>query len=323
VSRVGYHCSHEQHAPSSLLEHARNAARTGFTAAMCSDHLMPWLPDDGQGQSGFAWSWLGAAMAATPMSFGTVTAPGDRYHPVITAQAVATLGEMYPARFWVALGTGEAINEHVTGNDWPAKSARCERLRESVDIIRALLRGETVTHEGHVHVRDAKLYTRPAIMPALFGAALTVETARWASGWADGLITISAAPDKLRAVIDAFREGAGSNKPVYVQSVLAYGETEATAEQIAWSWRQAAIDDTEALADIAMPEAFEQRCRTISPAALRASIRISSSASELVDAVATNLAVGADRVYVHHVGTDDERQAAFLEKVAPALLQLP
>ena len=86
---------------------------------MCSDHLAPWGVD--QGESGYAWSWLGAALASTSFSLGVVTAPGQRYHPVIAAQAIATLEEMFPDRFWVALGSGEAVNEHVTGDPWPPK----------------------------------------------------------------------------------------------------------------------------------------------------------------------------------------------------------
>ena len=123
---VGYHCSHEQFAPGELLGYVRRAERAGFRAAMCSDHFHPWLP--GQGQSGFAWAWLGAALQATSLPFGVVNAPGQRYHPAVIAQAVATLAEMYPGRFWVALGTGQLLSEHVTGDRWPPKADRQARL---------------------------------------------------------------------------------------------------------------------------------------------------------------------------------------------------
>src|SRR5688572_9957927 len=98
----GFHASHEQHSPRDLLALVRGAERVRFSAAMCSDHFHPW--SDRQGESGFAWSWLGAALEATLMSFGTVCAPGQRYHPAIIAQAAATLAEMYPGRFWLAVG---------------------------------------------------------------------------------------------------------------------------------------------------------------------------------------------------------------------------
>src|SRR4051812_39255083 len=110
---IGWHCSHEQHPPSALLAHIRLAADAGFAAAMCSDHFHPW--SERQGHSGFAWSWLGAALAHTALSFGTVCAPGQRYHPAVIAQAAATLAEMFPQRVWLAIGSGEALNEAVTG----------------------------------------------------------------------------------------------------------------------------------------------------------------------------------------------------------------
>src|SRR5215208_5602483 len=101
--KIGYHASHEQFGPGELLDLAQRADDAGFDGAMCSDHFMPWTEE--QGQSGFAWAWLGAALQATSLSMGTVNAPGDRYHPAIIAQAAATLGVMFPGRFWLAVGT--------------------------------------------------------------------------------------------------------------------------------------------------------------------------------------------------------------------------
>src|SRR5688500_13493919 len=152
---VGVHASHEQIHPTALLEAVQAAEAAGFTAAMCSDHFSPW--SERQGHSGFAWSWLGAALQATSLPFGVVNAPGQRYHPAIIAQASATLAAMYPGRFWVALGTGEASNEHITGEGWPRKEVRNARLRECVDVIRALHAGEEVSHDGLVTVDRARL----------------------------------------------------------------------------------------------------------------------------------------------------------------------
>ena len=135
---VGWHASHEQIAPSELLVAARAAEDVGFDAGMSSDHFAPWSCR--QGQSGFAWSWLGAALTATNLPFGVVNAPGQRYHPAIIAQAIGTLGAMYPGRFWAALGSGEASNEHITGDPWPRKEVRDERLLECVGVSRAQAR---------------------------------------------------------------------------------------------------------------------------------------------------------------------------------------
>src|SRR3954465_1929430 len=123
---IGFHCSHEQINPAQLLVDVQRAERAGFTAAMSSDHFSPWSTR--QGESGFAWSWLGAALATTQLPFGVVTAPGQRYHPAVHAQAIATLAGMFPGRFWAALGSGQALNEHITGDPWPKKSDREARL---------------------------------------------------------------------------------------------------------------------------------------------------------------------------------------------------
>ena len=166
---VGFHNSHEQVHPASLLDAVALAESVGFTAAMSSDHFSPWSKR--QGHSGFAWSWLGAALATTTLPFGVVTAPGQRYHPAIIAQAAATLCEMFPERLWIALGTGEASNEHITGERWPPKAERIARLRECVDVIRALHRGEEVTHEGLITVDRARIWTLPDEPPSLLPAS--------------------------------------------------------------------------------------------------------------------------------------------------------
>jgi G6PDH family F420-dependent oxidoreductase len=176
MTLFGFHASHEQIHPSPLLAAVRRAEDAGFDAAMSSDHISPWSAR--QGQSAFAWSWLGAALQATSLPFGVVNAPGQRYHPAIIAQAIGTLGAMYPGRFWAALGTGEASNEHITGDGWPRKDVRNARLRECVDVIRALLRGEEVSHVGLVTVDRARIWTLPEEPPPLVGAAVSAATAR-------------------------------------------------------------------------------------------------------------------------------------------------
>src|SRR3954467_14975947 len=126
MSRVGFHAAHELYAPSALLGHVRRAERAGFALATCSDHFHPWTP--AQGQSGFSFAWLGAALQATALSAGTICCPFGRDHPAGGAPAAATLAEMFPSRFWLAVGTGQALNESITGAPWPEKPARQERL---------------------------------------------------------------------------------------------------------------------------------------------------------------------------------------------------
>lgn len=134
MATIGYHASHEQFSPSELINYVQEAEEAGFVAGMCSDHFHPWTEQ--QGESGYAWSWLGAALQATSIPFGVVCAPGQRYHPAIIAQAAATLAELFPDRFWIAVGSCQALNEHITCDPWPLKPDRNARLKESVEVMR-------------------------------------------------------------------------------------------------------------------------------------------------------------------------------------------
>jgi probable non-F420 flavinoid oxidoreductase len=318
--RLGFHCAHEQHAPSALLRLAKDAERAGFQHAMCSDHFHPW--SESQGQSGFAWSWLGAALQATRMTFGTVSAPGQRYHPAIVAQATATLADLTPERFWLAVGSGEALNEAITGTAWPPKPERNARLLECVEIMRALWRGETVTHDGLVQVRDAKLYSRPARMPLVYGAALSEETARWMGRWADGLITVAGDSDAMRRVLAAFREGGGARKPALLQVSLAFGRSDAESEATAVvQWRQSALTATE-LADVPTPRAFDHASARLSPRSVLQKVRASSDMGQQREWLHQDFEMGFDRVYLHNVVRDHERFfEACAERLLPALVR--
>lgn len=316
MTLIGYHCSHEQHPPSALLRYVIAAERAGFEAAMCSDHFAPWGLS--QGQSGFAWSWLGAALQATNLDFGTVNAPGQRYHPAIIAQAAATLSEMYPGRFWLALGTGEALNEHITGERWPAKATRLSRLRECVDILRALFAGQTVTHDGLVKVHEARLYTRPHHPPALIGAAISPRTAEWVGGWADGLITVARPEAELREVVQHFRRGGGEGKPMYLQTCVAFAATEREAEAAAYQgWRNNVFRSAEFKADVPTPELFDAAAEFVRPEDVRAAVRISADPGQHVAWLEADCELGFDRIYVHDVGADQER---FIEAFSRAVL---
>ena len=306
--RIGYHASHEQHPPSDLLRFACAAADAGFEAAMCSDHFQPW--SERQGHSGFAWAWLGAALASTPMSFGTVTAPGQRYHPVVVAQGAATLAELYPGRFWLALGSGEAMNELVVGGAFPAKDERNARLRESVDVIRALLGGETVTHRGLVTVEEARLWSLPDEPPPLIGAAITPETARWVGSWADGLITIARSPEDMRRVVDAFREGGGEGKPMRLQAQLSWARTDAEALANAHDQWRTNIFDSPVLGELRSPASFDAAASFVRPEDVDGPVRVSSDVGRHVAWLEGDLELGFERVYVHNVGRD---QDSFIE----------
>lgn len=315
VTLIGYHASHEQHPPSRALRDVRYAVDAGFGAVSSSDHLSPWSAR--QGESGFAWSWLGAAMQVTPVPFGVVNAPGQRYHPVVIAQAVATLDEMNPGRLWVALGSGEASNEHVTGDRWPPKSARNARLGECVEVIRGLLRGEEVSLDGHVRVDRARLWTLPETPPSLVGAALSPETARWCGSWADGLITVHMPPEKLRRIIESFREGGGEGKPVRVQVKVAWAATEGEALAGAYDQWRTNVFDSVLMADIETVPQFEAAATHVRPDDVRASVLVSADPKQHAGWLHEILELGVDELFLHHV---PRAQHGFIDTFAADVL---
>jgi probable non-F420 flavinoid oxidoreductase len=315
---VGWHASHEQIAPSALLRAARSAEEAGFDAGMSSDHFSPW--SERQGQSGFAWSWLGAALASTSLPFGVVTAPGQRYHPAIIAQAVASLLEMFPDRLWVALGTGEASNEHITGTGWPDKATRTARLAETVDVMRALFAGEEVTHHGLVEVDRARLWTLPSSPPTLIGAAVSPATAEWVGGWADGLVTINQEPPALKAVLDAFRSGGGDGKPAYLQAHVCWAATEDEALAIACDQWRSNVFRPPLCWDLELVEHFDEAARFVRPDDVRRAVLVSSDAAWHRDCLTDLLAQGFEGVWIHHVGQQQQPFVdVFGEHVVPHL----
>jgi G6PDH family F420-dependent oxidoreductase len=249
-----------------------------------------------------------------------VTAPGQRYHPVIVAQAMATLAEMFPGRFWTALGSGEAVNEHVTGDRWPDKPTRDRRLLECVEIIRTLLRGEEVTHHGLVTVDRARLWDVPDDPPSIVGAAVSPATARTVGGWADALITINQPLDVLRRVFDAFRDGGGDGKPIYLQVQLSWATDEETAERTAHDQWRTNVFDSNLAWNLELPEQFDSAAEYVAPEDVRRVVHVSADLARHVAWLQDYLALGIDALYLHHVGqTQDEFIDAFASKVLPEL----
>lgn len=317
--KIGYHASHEQFKPSELLKYVQLAEQAGFERVLSSDHFHPW--SERQGQSGFAWSWLGAAMQSTPsLSYRIVNAPGQRYHPAIIAQAAATLAEMFPKRFWLTVGSGQALNEQITGDHWPCKADRNQRLKECVDIIRALWAGETVTHHGLVCVEDAKLYSRPEVPPLIFGAAITAKTAEWLGSWADGLITTSRSPDQLKPVVEAFRRGGGDGKPMILKVQLSYATDPDTARHGAHDQWRNNIFKSVMLSDLKSPEQFDAAGEYVRPEELDQQVRISVDPQQHIEWLQKDIELGFDELILHNVNREQEQFIkAFGEKVIPEL----
>lgn len=206
--RYWHLCAHEQFPPDQLLRQAVAAEDAGFDAIGCSDHLQPWWEP---GEAGHAWVWLGAAAQATQrVGFGTaVTPPGPRYHPVLIAQAWATLEAMYPGRPYLGVGSGEALNEAPLGQGWPSVGDQIERMEEALEMIRALWDGERLSGAGeHFSTDRAYVHTLPeGRRPPIYVSAFGPQAARVAGRQGDGVWTL-ADPESVPEIVDAYKGAA-------------------------------------------------------------------------------------------------------------------
>lgn len=302
---LGYHASHEQFAPSELLKYAVLAEQSGFQAINCSDHFHPW--SERQGHSGYSFAWLGAAMQATKIPFGVVCAPGQRNNVAIVAQAAATLSEMFENRLWISLGSGEALNESITGERWMPKEKRNQRLLECAEIIRKLFRGKCVNHEGLVKVQDAKLYTLPKISPLIIGAAVSKKTAGWLGSWADGLITTSKPIDELKEVVDAFRNGGGLGKPMYIKVQLSYDTSDEKALDGAWDQWRTNVLPPEILDDLWTVRQFDVTSEYVKKEDMRKFVNISSDLTRHIEWIRAYAELGFERIILHNVNREQDR----------------
>jgi probable non-F420 flavinoid oxidoreductase len=317
VAVIGFHASHEQIGPARLLADVGLAEQAGFDAAMCSDHIEPWSAR--QGHSGFAWSWLGAALASTRLRFGVVTAPGQRYHPAIIAHASATLAAMFPGRFWFAPGSGENTNEHITGDGWPAKDVRQRRLEECVDVIRRLHDGQEVTHRGLVTVEQARIWEVPEVKPALVAPAISVQTARRAAAWADGLITVNQPPEQLKKVLGAYRDNGGRGKAA-LQVHLSWAATEEAAVATALDQWRSNVFAPHVAADLATAGHFDAVSEHIGEDQVRQAVNVSASTGRHAAWLQEYLDLGFEELYLHFVGQEQEPFInTFADEVLPQL----
>ena len=305
MALIGYHASHEQFPPSELLKFAVMAEQSGFQAINCSDHFHPW--SERQGQSGYSFAWLGAAMQATKIPFGVVCAPGQRNNVAIVAQAAATLAEMFPERFWISLGSGEALNESITGERWMPKAKRNQRLFECADVMRKLFRGKCVNHEGLITVQDAKLYTLPKVFPLIIGAAVSKKTAGWLGSWADGLITVSKSPAELKEVVDAFRNGGGEGKPMYLKVQLSYDVSDEKALEGAWDQWRTNVLPPEILDDLWTVKQFDVTGEYVTKEEMRRFVNVSSDVNKHIEWIRSYIDLGFEKIILHNVNREQEK----------------
>lgn len=316
MGTIGYAAMFEQFHPNDLLRWSRQAEAAGFGAVMASDHFHPWTPE--QGQSAFAWAWMGALGAQTQrVTFGPgVTAPGFRYHPAILAQAAATLAAMFPGRFWLGIGAGEALNEHVVGKYWPEAPARLQLLEEAVEAIKKLFSGKMVKYKGeYFTIESAKLYTLPETPAPIYIATSGPVNAERTGRIADGIITVGAPDEKIKTLLGRFEKGArdAGKDPASMKRIIqlhvSWAETrEAAVQQAVKEWPNGGMAFPKA--DIRNSEDFAAMAKLVRPELFEGRVFMSADLVEHTAHIQHFVDLGFDEVYVHNVGRNQE---AFIE----------
>jgi coenzyme F420-dependent glucose-6-phosphate dehydrogenase len=300
---IGYALSSEEHPPNDLVAHARMAEEAGFTFALVSDHFHPW--HDAQGQSPFVWSVIGGIAQATErLRLGTgVTCPLIRIHPAIVAHAAATCAAMMPGRFFLGVGTGENLNEHVTGVGWPAPDERVAMLEEAVEIIRELWKGDYTTIRGDwFEVDGARLYTLPEEPIELYVAAAAPRAAELAGEQGDGLIAV--APDA--EVVEAFAGAGGAGKPRIGMLHGCWAASEEAALRTACEvWPNGGLKGPLSQ-DLRLPADFMAASELVRPEDVAASTPLGPDPGLWLAAIDEFAQAGYTHVYVHQVARDQE-----------------
>jgi G6PDH family F420-dependent oxidoreductase len=323
MTKIGYAAMLEQFHPTELLDWCAQAEQAGFSAGFqVSEHFHPWTPE--QGNAAFAWSFMGALGERTSLPFGTaVTCPGFRYHPAVIAHAAATLGAMYPGRFWLGLGAGEALNEHVVGGTWPEIGVRSSMLFEAIEVINKLFSGKVVRHAGtYFTLESAKLYTRPEQPVPIYVATAGPLNAKRTGKYADGLITVGAADEKISMLWDRFREGAreAGKDPAAMRTQLqvhvSWAESQEAAEaQALAEWPNGGMPFPKQ--DVKNPEDFANMAKLVGIENYANRMLISADLDAHAAALQRYVDMGFDEIYIHNVGRN---QAAFIKAFADRVM---
>lgn len=328
---VGYAAALEQFPPMEAVELAAYAEQHGFSGVMAADHYQPWVP--AQGEASFVWNVLTALGERTSGDIGPgVTAPTFRWHPAMVAQASATLAAMYPGRHWLGLGSGEALNEHITAQYWPEAPERINRMFEAIEIIRKLftasLAGKDVKHAGQFYkLESTRLWTMPEVAPEILVATAGPVTAKRAGRFADGLITVGAPLEKISGLFGKFDEGAReagkdpSTMPRALQVHLSWAPTDEEALANAMhQWPNGGMKFPKG--DIRTPFDFEQMAKLVRPEDFEGRMVISSDPDVHRADLQKYVDLGFDRIYLHNVGRNQrEWIEVFGSQVLPKLVR--
>jgi coenzyme F420-dependent glucose-6-phosphate dehydrogenase len=314
---LDYTLSSEEHPPNELVRNARAAEEAGFEFSTISDHFHPWV--EAQGQSPFVWSVIGGIAKATErLRLGTgVTCPTIRIHPVIVAQAAATSQAMMEGRFFLGVGSGERLNEHVTGARWPGPHARLEMLEEAIELLRLLWQGGYQSHyRRHYTVEQARIFTLPDEPPPIAVAASNARAARRAGRLGDALIGV--APDE--EVVHEFEQAGGEGKPRYGQLHVCYDEDEERARRTAHElWPNAAMGGALGQ-ELATTSHYQAVAELVREEDVAESVICGPDPEVHLERIREFEQAGFTHVFVHQIGREQEAFLRFYaERILPQL----
>jgi G6PDH family F420-dependent oxidoreductase len=255
---------------------------------------------------------LGAIAASTSeIRIGTgVTCPLIRMHPAIVAQAAATTAALFDGRFFLGVGTGENLNEHITGERWPPAERRREMLAEAVGVMRELWRGDLTSHRGrHYTVENARLYTLPDEPVQVMVAAGGPEAAKLAGDIGDGVIGTQPEPE----LIESFT-AAGGDGPRYGQLTVCYARSEEEAVRTALEWWPNAGLQGPMSQELPLPSHFEESAGMVSAEDIAEAVVCGPDPERIVEKAAEFVDAGFDHVYIHQVGPDQRGFLALWER---------
>jgi G6PDH family F420-dependent oxidoreductase len=311
--KIGYFLSSEENGPADLLAQARAAEEAGFQGIWISDHYHPW--NDEQGESPFVWAVIGALAEATSLPVTTaVTCPTIRIHPAVIAQAAATVAAMLPGGFNLGVGSGEALNEQILGDDWPEADVRLEMLEEAIEVMRELWTGEVVSREGkHYRVRHARIYTLPERLPPILVSGFGPKSVDLAARIGDGYVTTSPDADS----IERFRGGGGEGKLVQAGAKVCYGRDEAEARRTAHRlWPNDGLPG-ELAQVLATPEHFEQATELVTEEMIAETVPCGPDLERHIESLQEYADAGVDELYVQQIGGGREFFEAYAREVLP------
>jgi coenzyme F420-dependent glucose-6-phosphate dehydrogenase len=301
MTDFGFALSSEEHGPRALVENARLAEEAAFEFAMISDHFHPWT--DAQGESPFVWSVIGGIAQATErLRLGTgVTCPTIRTHPAIVAHAAATAAVMMDGRFFLGVGSGENLNEHIVGEGWPAPDERLAMLEEAIEVMHLLWQGGEQTHRGeHYDLEQARLYTLPDEPVQIAVAAAKSNAAELAGRVGDAFV--NTAPDE--EVIETFESAGGRGKPRYGQITCCWAASEEEGARTACEIWPNAVLGGDLGYELPIPAHFEQATEDVTPDQIAEAIPCGPDPDRWLRDIRAYEDAGYTHIYFHQIGYD-------------------